>query len=672
MLDLGYNTSVQSIKNFLQSSRLKQLLPYFILLVLFVTSYVLYIQTGYITLSVISGLGGSYFIFRRILSPKLFQSKLFVAVTSLVAYTGLLQIVTYVARIFIDDLTLLASPSISQLLLSAGVIGVLGCKAPKIPMAKIIDIAALAAALLFIGMTSILPLRHAENTGGDNAIALINVGPDDSAHISILNDRLQYKKAVITEAVADGVARHNHAGYPAGWHNANAIFILSINPTIQTGYDSMVAYIISKLFWVGLLVYLLGSASAFLLTRSGRKWLASYWVFLSSLLFAIWFIADSMETGFYNYLGILTTIPLGVLAMAQLAASRSFQSSLWGLVLPICLTATITLSWLLVAPILIIASLLFFLRSIKPKDVWNNLKNKQNWIPLTYVVFLVAILALSFVSQLRLTQIGTENLGFVGTLLVPGGIAIYPTGLYVALLAGCAPFFYLLLRSKKAKDPVFTTIETTILLLTIAFGFTACIYMIQQYYAKELSYYFYKTLNISLFIVMVIVIAGTTRLIAKSSTPPLLTAGLITLSILGASLTLYPEPRFVNYVRNNHHTTPAVSKLIEAKLRTTYSQKEYLNNSVDVVMTPKGYPVIPQIAIYLLRTNKPYSTCYQQAYEISRQVPSEELVADYIKKLDCDEHTVTIYVDNPNLAHVRQVIDESRKQNFIAEPIPQS
>ena len=642
------------------------------LALLIIASLAIYLITGYTIFAVLVGITETYFILRKILSPTYFQTKFFILVTSLLAYMGLLQISSYSLWLISSNLDISYIPFVVLSIASVMCITIFKKVSPKLPLIKYGDVASLSAAIIFVSFVSILPLWHAKTSINGNVLNLINVSEDDPVHVSILNDHLQYKKAVLTQEVNTGTARQGSDGYPSGWHIANAINILAVNPTPLIGLDSVSLYVISKLFWAGILVYLLGAASASLLPISKKSILVSYSVLLLTLLFSVWFITDSIESGFYNYIGILCVVPVFILSMAQLAGSSTLKKCTEGLILPIVLTSIVSLSWILAAPMFIITAIIIFFRTINIKDIKHDITSKEMTVPILTILLLIVPLIVSTLLQLSLiTGNSASASNTTSALLMSGGIQIYPIGFFVALIIGSVPFLYILFHDFNKDKRIATPMESYLTFITVSFIFVAIIYMIQMFYTQSLEYYFYKSLNIIILTVMIGIITGSSYLISQSNLPNIVLWSLITIGVASSVVILYPEPNFFNYTRNNHHTYPSITKLIEKELVKSQNSKDYfLSKNIVAISNPEGSPIVTGIAMKMLRSNRPYSKCYQSLQSLFIKTPSNLLQEPDLLSIDCDGYNVSVYTDSTDADRLNGISKQAEIKNMQFLPLP--
>lgn len=623
--------------------------------------------------SLLIGLGYSYLFARKILSPEYFRSKLYVLVVSLFMYVGVMQMVIYLSWKIVPTSSILLNT-----LIMAGVSGVAYIalslrKSPKLPTFSRGDLASLAASLIFVVMVFYIPLYHAVNMDRGNILNLVNKGVDDSPHIGTLNDRLYFKSAGYTdEIVESGKARQDGNGYPLGWHNANAVFILSVKPDIRIGYESVIAYVITKVFWVCILVYLLGASAFNLFKNQGRQrkrnYAVGYWILLSTLLFSVWFISDSVFFGFYNYIGILAVVPIFLLAITQLLRAKKPLESLEGLLLPIMLSAIVVLSWILVAPVFIIATIIAFFYSLDLSKLKRSILRSELVPIYSGLGVLLLLFVASFLIQTTQTSSGVEvHGGLFGILLVPGGIITYTTGFFVAIIIGLIPLFYIY---RDGASTTRKTIESLILLMTTSLVIAAVIYTIQMYYNHKLEYYFYKSFNISIFIAIIAVIGGVSYMLSKSKASQTFLFATITSSILFAAFTLYPNPTFVYNSRATQSTSPKANRVIRGALELNQDEAIYLNNNLTLFATAGDSPINPEVANMLLKSNRPYSNCFKQAHGLLLTKAPADITKDDLFSLECDRYNVTLLVEPEELEELSNTVASSGLDNFSVTPIP--
>lgn len=623
-------------------------------------------------LAVVVGVAQIYLVLRKILSKNLFQSKIYIFIVSLIAYMGSLQMLTYVTWQLMPGMPITVSPLILQILSGLLLYYLLDIRAPNIILIKKTDMASILAATVFISLITFIPMYRSINTDKGNILNLMNMAVDDSAHYGMLNDRLQFKQAVAPKkSTSNSTARHVGEVYPAGWHNANATIILALKPNIKTGVESLYAYIITRQFWSFILVYLLGASGSFLLSRRKRENVVSAWIFASTLLFSIWFVTGSIRHGFYNYIGVLSIVPPFLLAIVQLAKAKNMRDLLWALILPITLISVAILSWILVSPIFILIILFFTINTVSKYKMIKEIKNKNILKPLYINIVLAFLLSFSFFTQFSLTSKGTDDTGgFLGSIMIGGGIEMYPIGFYIILLIGLIPLIYLAFLKRplnKHTNELVKSAEIFIITLAIGFLFVAVIYVLQMYKMQHLAYYFYKTFYVVVFLIIIGVIAGGTYAVNSSNrNSKTLLAGIV-LFLLFSTAFLYPEPSFITYVRHPHATSKEATRVIYNELLKSQDASEYQSLNITAFATASESSNNSEVSTQLVRNNKPYSRCYSDLLTLVVWSSPDAMNTDQLNELEtiCAGYNITLYVEPIHKNILQSTVHNSNLSNNI-------
>jgi hypothetical protein len=184
------------------------------------------------------------------------------------------------------------------------------------------DIISIAIALFILGLLTMGPIRNSIATYGSVNIPVVavnymNTSIDDTNHYSRINDRLQYDRGVIykSDAVELVALRDTVSSYPPGWHSANAMLIKSVSPDIQLGGESLLGYVLTKLFWMFVLVYCFCRATLNLFSFSSirkdrKKYVHLAWLLGALSFFSYYVLVEQFREGFYSFIPLMVWLLL--------------------------------------------------------------------------------------------------------------------------------------------------------------------------------------------------------------------------------------------------------------------------------------------------------------------------------------------------------------------------
>src|ERR1017187_7432417 len=225
---------------------------------------------GYQAVVLFLSLALTYVIFEPKLSSKIFTSHFYKLVVSIVIYGAVLQSTILFVWLFDHNFPLNYSVDLAAFLLLIGfgweklVRHQLFTRNKKLKIITYPDTLALILGILIIVRAVGAPVaKSIKDYGYVNIPAIatdyINTNVDDASHLSRVNDRLQLNRGVIykSDQTRNVVLQDTISIYPPGWHSANALLITSLDPGIKVGGQSLVAYVITKIFWLFVTVFCL-------------------------------------------------------------------------------------------------------------------------------------------------------------------------------------------------------------------------------------------------------------------------------------------------------------------------------------------------------------------------------------------------------------------------------
>jgi hypothetical protein len=508
------------------------------------------------------------------------------------------------------------------------------------------DITALSVSAILMILIVAIPLFKNGFDKPGSVLTLVNKGVDDASHIGLLNDRLQFNRGVIAKSNVEGQTRSaGVASYPAGWHSANAVIIKALSPSLKTGADSITAYVVSKIFWFALLIFLfVRSIFAIfnLLSNKIPSAPAVLAIFLLSLLFSVWSLVDIFSYGFYSFIPQLIIVPIFVLSLIQLhnlPKSNTPRELHLSLILPLLLCAGTALTWLLLLPVFFLATVITITYRIKKVQLKNFVKQITK-APISFIIF-YSITLLALIVQIYASTKSDGSVSFIQGILIGGGIITYPLSLYCLIALGCTILFSYHLRKQSTNilSPILNYVFATVLFISL-------LYLIQQYYLQTNAYYYFKALSTLTITLSILSIIGFTMLIdkIKSNTS---TSIAMMFVVIFTSLSLqfvYQNPPIFSYIHGRGNTTEAINSQLWNILQTTYTQDKYTDQSITIYY-PDDSPGLNEVGSMLLKSNKPHSKCFSAIKTDSFKVSPSNFSIETL--LNCTNDEKIIYYVKP-------------------------
>lgn len=566
----------------------------------------------------------AYKLFSPYLSSKTFGSKLYTFLATFLLYTLFLQCIIVASWMIAPSLPLQLTPLITAMVLLACIVWgkkqVNTANKKPIPYWNRYDTIAL---VLTVGITLavVIPstFRHSEY-GASNFVQLMNANVDDASHLSLLNDHIALDRGILTGVDAGNL--RNTTMYPAGWHSLNAVFVRASAPNIALGSETLVAYAITKVVWFAVLLYMAFRLSVQLWVNARQKrqlsWLEGAAFVCVAVYFHFVFVHIFID-GFYSFIpqaiyGILIITLTHQLRQAgkPKTIEPGFTSTF-----PLLFLAAVggCLTWLLPLPAFII-----FLAVLAWWYVWRAgtvvravqsfIKASAAHIPL-YLLAITAILV-QFYALAKDTSAG--SVGFLEGLLLKGGITIYDPTFYLVFGIGIVSFLAMM-RKRRQQNSAFTPALLTLLASMLVF--ISFVYLYQQLKIDGNAYYYYKLMYLLVAMATPLVIAGYAYLvsaIADNRKQMLLYSIVILcvfLNFVGIEPTLSKHPIYTypSYMSGSRKISPQYNDVIYKNLKHV-SATDAFNNDVYYFFYTLDKPQI-DTASMLLKSNKPFSTCYE-------------------------------------------------------------
>lgn len=616
-----------------------------------------------------------YSILNSYLSNGVFNTKIFRYFITIIFYISFLQSVVLVSWLLSHEFPLNTTPLLGLLILCIVYFYQLLFKSSRVallqkshlPFFKISDILSIGVSIFFVSFVIVIPTLRIDGFHKNSFVMAIDDGVDDAAHLGLLNDRLQFNRGVLQgTSIVNNTRLEGASFYPAGWHAANAAVMLAVKPNIQAGTQSLRFYVISKLFWYTVLLFVF-VRSIFtvyaVLTKKRLSVPVGIWFVLSSLLFCYLFLLHPFRAGYYSFLPQLIVAPVFVLTLIQMVQSKP-KSILFQKSLPFAVMMLVggTLSWLLVLPVFaltIILSMIDRIIIIKLKSFLIEFyKGLIRYLPL-YILMVCAVLA-----QLYTSSASTVSVSFINGILMPGGIAIYNPLFYGFILLGIG------LATLLIKKEATVIIKSIFNYLLVSLLFAGVIFSIQLYMLQENLYYYYKTLDTFTIVAIVLSLVGFGYFINwisehRNKSLAVIFAVLLPLSAL---LFIPSDNSNASYIKGERYVSPLVSRSVYSELLLKDTQLNY--NKMDYVLYYiKGDERQNDIATMLVKSNKPENGCLMRLRLLMKATPVDQFNAKDLKQYQnicvTESTHVTYIVNIEMLTNFQTQIKAENLTNFI-------
>lgn len=490
-------------------------------LILVVVALVLITLGQYRLILLIFSLGLTYTYLNPLLSKTIFNSKFYRLIISLFIYSTLLEIIILAAWIFDRNFPLNTTLIISTIFISLIYLWSLSfvknnkSVKPTSPVSyfKLADIISICIATLILILALGGPAVQSFHKYGHVKIqavveSYLDTSLDDSNHLSRINDRLQLNRGVLYESNVTKYVVHGDSisTYPPAWHSANAVLIESSYPSIKVGGQSTIAYVITKVFWLFILVFcftriIFDLFSIFIKSNEKNKQIYKYvWLVGSITFIAYYTLLEQFQEGFYTFIPLLIALLLAIPLFIQLSNDKKDPSyKPFRVLVPLVLVMTnLTLSWFLIFPALALAIIVTLLSPTLNKSI--KLTLIKLWQEIIYQLPILLFVILSILAQIWIiTAPGSQT--FTEGVNTPGAIVLHSITYYCFTGIGVL-LFYILLKIRQNLS------EGITYLLICLVGISFFIYIFQTLTIHSAQYYYIKTLGAVMIVAMPMAIIG--------------------------------------------------------------------------------------------------------------------------------------------------------------------
>ena len=456
----------------------------------------------------------TYKIFSPLLNKKNFDSLIIKGVSIFFIFIIILQCVILSSWLINSNFPLDATPTLTLLIMTIAYIyrhflpkpriSKLTLPIKKAPFIRLSDIISIAIAIAIVLPLSLSLLTH-DGKDMQNNVTTLAGGADDTAHLKLVDDRLQFNRGILYRSDAIEQVKTGDS-YPAGWHSANAVIIKAIYPKISAGDESLVAYALSKVFWFLALVFIFCRIILILyefLCNRKPSLPAILWLASGSLLFSRFFLVDTFRTGFYSFMpqliAALLLVPILIQFSLQNNKRKACQETLL-LLSVMCIGGC--LSWFLVLPAFLLIIILILFDHLKNTNKRRFIKDMTSGILDNLPFYGLLLTATAVQLYVMLTNHVAGSVSFIQGVLINGGINTYKGEFYIFIFIG---FALCLFFTCKSSEKILRYILYAILSLLI---FAGIISAIQIMYLGTNAYYYYKVLYILTVIALPVGLVG--------------------------------------------------------------------------------------------------------------------------------------------------------------------
>ena len=592
-----------------------------------VASAVIWLFLGHEVLVLLLSIYLTYIIFNNCLSNKLFNSILLRITVSVFAYFTVLQAVIMTSWLFSHNFPLNYCMEVALGLLIASVVWFKlfqykNTRAKPLSRPRFIvraDLYGIIVAFCVLFLIMAGPVVKSWQAFDHHiqlssvVIDYIDTSLDDSNHLSRINDRLQLNRGVLYETNVTQYVVHGDSvsTYPPAWHSANALVIKSVDPKIVVGGQSAIAYVITKLLWTFIMVYLFCRATFMLAyelggKRSRRRAIVGDLFILGTTLFLAYYtLLEQFQEGFYTFIPLIISLMLLVPLLMQL--SRDKESKLnnkYRVLLPlIVVVVNLTLSWFLLMPAAILATVIALLYSAKKHEIPKTLRKIYR-----EAVLYLPILIFSFLGVLvqLIVIMAPSSQTFTVGVNTPGNIVMHSVAYFIFIGIG---LFVIYLFSKQFVHLV----QYVGILLVCLLGFSFFIYLFQIVTVHSPEYYYYKTIDAFILCATPLALVGWLRLLRFiSNSYNGLTAIVMVVGVLMAiPIVIGIEPpnyALLTYIHGGRAISPVESAYIYGSI-SQRAQVPLSSRTADVIMFEPGDPGFTLVGTNILRSIQPVNNC---------------------------------------------------------------
>lgn len=601
-----------------------------------------------------------YLFLGRKLSNNYVDSKFSLLLISVFTYVGLLCLAILISSAFIEVKLNLVTILTGLILL---VTVIYQKRRENTPLYKRVvvnfhDILSLSVATVSILLIGLLPLV---NSGvlqqHSNILLTITGNVDNGPHLAIFND---YIDTGTNRIWSDAHTTRSDPGgfYPTSWHGANAGIAKAFVPNLEAGIETIVAYSILFIFWVGVFILLSVrlTLSIFQDLQKKPKGVSpnAYLIMSLLLLVAVYlFSIHLLRFGFFSFVPQLIAVLALIYPLRQFAEDGFNKNGMVGLAA--IYTAISLATWVLLLPVIglaVIISVLLVAQHSKKKGVLNELNG-------SWILGSVAIIGIFAQLWLIISVESSGKVSFLEGMMLDGGVPIYDPIVYIVLFSGLIGAILLVKKRSKVYLPVTVIIASTV-------AFCAFMYVLQSFYTGSTHYYFYKSLLILPAVLVPVGVATMGIIINKMSKTYKDLAIISSIAIPLLFLLFIPSDKgMFSYINGSRSVSANANSRIIHETATT----PYPSNNVTIFLI--GTNESSDIASLLVQANRPQNACFddlrlsQIITKITQTAVTE--LDSYILPDSCSSKQVKFVVGE----EYESLLETKDSSNFTVEVLPQ-
>lgn len=606
----------------------------------------------------------SYNLLRPMVSRKIFDSQFLIVALTSFCYVILLQCAVLISWLIDSNAKLTSVPG----LLFAMLLSVYLCKnyickrksvyasEKSIKLFNPSDLSAVIVATI-ISAIIILPPLFICNDSQRSAVFLIansSNSSDDAAHLGFLNDNIQFNSANILSSRSVDKTR-NDSFYPVSFSSVNSIIIKSVSPKIQSGTQTLFAYVIMKLFWMFTLCYLITRIAfvtyQFLGSEIIKKRIAIA-ISVISLFFCYLFVIPLSQEGAFSFLPQLISLVLLLPLLMQFGTEKSSRS----LQLIILVGIGGCLSWILPLPAMALAILAMLAYKVADTKLSTEL---SSIVAIIRKSALMIIFVYGAVITQFLIMISTNNsvsTSFIKGLLIDGG-RITESSFYGMFFCIGAVASFMVLTSEKIKK-----LYPTLFIVISLTAYCCFVFLIQNALANKNTYYYYKLLDTLLCFVAPICIAGFGLIIKKISDNwdkmGIIILGILTILVFLQTIST-SDGYGIYYATGYRPLSAKISQVVVDELSNRMSIKNYYEPEYSIIYTAPNNKIENKHATKLIKSNKPSSDCYNDLEGTIYSSTSIYTVLDIIST-SCKGYNINILTNKASYSAFLSAINDEK------------
>lgn len=613
----------------------------------------------------------SIIILKNILSPvlniKLFNSKFLIISITFFCYVILLQCTILIAWLINNNFPLDYTPLLLLLFIlityfyNKKVIKYKSeSKNNDIKKINIQDIISIFVAIFIVTIIALPPLYYSNNSNRLSVFLISNTAnsSDDSSHMIFLNDNIQFNIGVIHKSYAENKTRSS-GFYPSTWSAVSAVFVKTFYPKIVAGTETLIAYLVLKLFWIFVLSFFITRISFGIINYFNKEKIRNISIFsttIFSILFCYLFVIPLSMEGAYSFLPqIISTIML-IPFLIQFGFEKTKES------FPLIIIFGIggCLAWFLSIPAFFMAIVLMLVYVSANKMAVITFSNIYKLIKYCLPFTFIVIIAITIQFLLITLSKSSDSVSLINGILLEGSRTNHSEIYYIFYFIGFIAF-YLSINRKKSKD-----LYPILLLITSLLFYFAFIFTIQNGALNKSQYYYYKLFDVLLCVLVPICISGFVIIINHfSKQRGRITEILFSIILVMVSFQILDRDigNRLFYLSGSRVINSKISKIIFNELSGNSSIRNYYKKEYTIFYTNPNAKIQNRHSSKFLK-NKPLTKCNNQ---LEIMIYSSSSINEMLKTIkdECNGYNIRIITDKSSYEFFQKAIDNKKLSETV-------